>query len=56
MVLRKLSNEPPQARAVTREPGRVMRTIYLLRWINSREIRHEIAAGTNKIESYHAFT
>jgi TnpA family transposase len=58
MVLRKLSNESRRNRvfAAARELGRVVRTIYLLRWINSREMRQEITGETNKIESYHAFT
>jgi len=29
---------------------------YLLRWINSKEMRQEVTGETNKIESYHAFT
>lgn len=46
MLLRKLSHEGRHNRlfAAARELGRVLRTVYLLRWI------------TNKIESYHAFT
>lgn len=58
MLLRKLSNESRYNRvfAAARELGRVLRTIYLLRWINSKEMRQEITAETNKIESYHAFT
>lgn len=52
MVLRKLSNESRHNRvfAAARELGRVVRTIYLLRWINSREMRQEITGETNKIE------
>ena len=34
----------------------VLRTVYLLRWISSKEMRQEVSATTNKIESYHAFT
>jgi TnpA family transposase len=58
MLLRKLSNDSRHNRvfAAARELGRVVRTIYLLRWINSREMRQEITGETNKIESYHAFT
>jgi len=58
MLLRKLSNESRHNRvfATARELGRVLRTIYLLRWINSKEMRQEVTGETNKIESYHAFT
>lgn len=58
MLLRKLSNESRYNRvfAAARELGRVLRTEYLLRWINSKEMRQEVNAETNKIESYHAFT
>lgn len=58
LLLRKLSNESRYNRlfAAARELGRVLRTIYLLRWINSKEMRQEVTGETNKIESYHAFT
>lgn len=58
MLLRKLSNESRYNRmfAAARELGRVLRTVYLLRWINSKEMRQEVNAETNKIESYHSFT
>ena len=58
MLLRKLSNESRYNRvfAAARELGRVLRTEYLLRWINSKEMRQEVNAETNKIESYHSFT
>lgn len=58
MLLRKFSNESRYNRvyAAARELGRVLRTIYLLRWINSKEMRQEVTGETNKIESYHAFT
>lgn len=58
MLLRKLSHEGRHNRlfAATRELGRVLRTVYLLRWISSKEMRQEVTATTNKIESYHAFT
>ncbi|MCA1416996.1 Tn3 family transposase, partial [Bradyrhizobium sp. NBAIM20] len=32
------------------------RTVYLLKWISSKQMRQEITGTTNKIESYHAFT
>lgn len=58
MLLRKLSHEGRHNRlfAAARELGRVQRTVYLLRWISSKEMRQEVSATTNKIESYHAFT
>lgn len=58
MLLRKLSHEGRHNRlfAATRELGRVLRTVYLLRWISRKEMRQEVTATTNKIESYHAFT
>lgn len=57
-LLRKLSNDSRHNRvfAAARELGRVLRTEYLLRWINSKEMRQEVTGQTNKIESYHAFT
>lgn len=36
--------------------GNVVRTCFLLDWIGSREMRQDITANTNKIESYHAFS
>jgi TnpA family transposase len=58
MLLRKLSHEGRHNRlfAAARELGRVLRTVYLLRWIASKDMRQEVSATTNKIESYHAFT
>lgn len=58
MLLRKLSNQGRHNRLfdATRELGRVLRTVYLLRWISRKEMRQEVTATTNKIESYHAFT
>ena len=58
MLLRKLSHDGLHNRlfAAARELGRVLRTIYLLRWISQKEMRQEVTATTNKIESYHAFT
>lgn len=58
MLLRKLSHDGRHNRlfAASRELGRVLRTVYLLRWISQKEMRQEVTATTNKIESYHAFT
>ncbi|MFK0380326.1 Tn3 family transposase [Pandoraea sp. NPDC090278] len=57
MLLRKLSHQGRHNRlfAAARELGRALRTIYLLRWISQKEMRQEVTATTNKIESYHAF-
>ncbi|WP_255992060.1 Tn3 family transposase [Chitinolyticbacter albus] len=35
--------------------GNVVRTGFLLEWIGSRELRQEVTANTNKIESYNGF-
>ena len=58
MLLRKLSHEGRHNRlfAAARELGRVLRTVYLLRWISSKAMRQEVTSTTNKIESYHSFT
>lgn len=58
MLLRKLSHEGRHNRlfGAARELGRVLRTVYLLRWISQKEMRQEVTSTTNKIESYHAFT
>jgi TnpA family transposase len=58
MLLRKLSHEGRHNRlfGAARELGRVLRTVYLLRWISQKDMRQEVTATTNKIESYHAFT
>lgn len=58
VLLRKLSHDGRHNRlfSAARELGRVLRTIYLLKWISSKEMRQEVSATTNKIESYHAFT
>ncbi len=38
-----------------REVGRVMRTITLLRYISDPELREQVTAETNKVESYNEF-
>lgn len=37
------------------ELGKVVRTIFLLEWIGSKELRQEISATTNRVESYNDF-
>lgn len=39
-----------------RELGRVIRTITLLRFISEPQLREEITAATNKVESYNGFS
>lgn len=58
MLLRKLRHEGKHNRlfVAARVLGRVLRTVYLLRGISRKEMRQEVTATTNKIESYHAFT
>lgn len=37
------------------ELGKVVRTVFLLEWLGSSELRQEITATTNKVESYNGF-
>lgn len=57
MLLRKLGNYSRRNRLYRafRELGRVIRTIFLLRYISDEDLRWQITATTNKIESYHRF-
>jgi len=57
MLLRKLGHESRKNRLyrVFRELRRVIRTLYLLRYISDQELRAEITAGCNKVESYNRF-
>jgi TnpA family transposase len=57
MLLRKLGTYNRRSRLyrVFRELGRVERTLFLLRFISSVEIRHTIRAETTKIEAYNDF-
>lgn len=56
-ILRKLGNNSKKNRLYKafRELGRVIRTMFLLRFISEPDLRRQITAVTNKIESYHAF-
>ena len=38
------------------ELGRVVRTVYLLRWIINDALRASVTSGSNKVESFHAFS
>ena len=57
MVLRKLGNESRKNRLYQgfRELGRVIRTLFLLRYISDQPLRMQITASTNKVESYNGF-
>ena len=56
-LLRKLNNYSRKNRLYLayRELGRVVRTIFLLKYISDKEFREEIHAHTNKVESFHHF-
>lgn len=57
MVLRKLGSFSRRNKLyfAAQEIGNVIRTIYLLKWLGSRELRQEITSNTNKIEAYNGF-
>lgn len=54
-ILRKLGNYSRKNRLyfAYRELGRVVRTIFLLKYISDQELREKIHANTNKVESFH---
>lgn len=56
-LLRKLGNYSRKNRLYLayRELGRVVRTIFLLKYISDKKFREEIHANTNKVESFHYF-
>lgn len=57
LLLRRLGSDSRKNRLLlaAQELGKVVRTVFLLEWISSRELRQEITATTNKIESYNGF-
>jgi TnpA family transposase len=57
-LLRKLSNESKKNRLYQafRELGRVVRTVFLLRYISDIKLREQITASTNKVEAYNGFS
>jgi TnpA family transposase len=57
-LLRKLSSYSRRNRLyfAAQAIGQVVRTIYLLKWIGSRDLREEVTANTNKIEAYNGFS
>jgi TnpA family transposase len=56
-LLRKLGNYSRRNRLywAYRELGRTVRTIFLLKYISDKELREEIQANTNKVESFNGF-
>ena len=57
MLLRKLGSRSRQNRLYPafRELGRVVRTLFLLRFVSEADLRQSIRAETTKIESYNDF-
>lgn len=57
-LLRKLGNYSRRNRLyfAFRELGRVVRTIFLLKYISDKGFREEINANTNKVEAYNGFS
>ena len=57
MLLRKLGNYSRKNRLYQtfRELGRVVRTVFLLRYISELDLREQITATTNKVEAYNGF-
>jgi TnpA family transposase len=57
MLLRKLGYRSRKNRLYRafRELGRVVRTVFLLRYISDPTLRRQITTETNKVETYHGF-
>jgi len=57
ILLRKLGNYSRKNRLYQafQELGRVVRTVFLLRYISDMQLRQQITAVTNKVEAYHGF-
>lgn len=57
-LLRKLGNDSHKNRLYRafRELGRVVRTVFLLRYISDIQLREQITATTNKVEAYNGFS
>ena len=57
-LLRRLNNYSRKNKLyqAIRELGRVVRTIFLLRWLTDGEFRVEVTAQTNKVEGYNHFS
>jgi TnpA family transposase len=57
-LLRKLGNYSRKNRLYKafQELGRVIRTVFLLQYISDSQLRQQITAATNKVESYNGFS
>lgn len=57
LLLRRFGAASPKNRVslAAEELGKVVRTVFLLEWLGSNELRQEITATTNKVESYNGF-
>ncbi|AJZ56150.1 tn3 transposase DDE domain protein [Paraburkholderia fungorum] len=57
LLLRRFGAASPRNRLslAAEELGKVVRTVFLLEWLGSSELRQEITATTNKVESYNGF-
>jgi len=57
-LLRKLGNSSRKNRLYQafRELGRVVRTVFLLKYISDIQLREQITATTNKVEAYNGFS
>ncbi|RZF26112.1 Tn3 family transposase [Paraburkholderia sp. UYCP14C] len=57
LLLRRFGAVNPRNRLsqAAEELGKVVRTVFLLEWLGSNELRQEITATTNKVESYNGF-
>ena len=55
--MRKLGHHTPKNKLYRafRELGRVVRTIFLLRYISDEPLQRQVTTTTNKVESYHNF-
>lgn len=58
ILLRKLNNYSKKNRLYQafRELGRVVRTVFLLKYISDIKLREQISASTNKVEAYNGFS
>ncbi|TCP62158.1 TnpA family transposase [Baia soyae] len=58
MILRKLGNESRKNKLyqASRELGKAICTLFLLRYVSDIELRQQITSETNKVEAYHGFS
>jgi TnpA family transposase len=58
MILRKLGNESKKNKLyqASRELGKAICTLFLLRYITDIELRQQITNETNKVEAFHGFS